>query len=70
MSTTVTVRLPEDLVAWLDEVSRTSGLPRGRIIRDQLEQARKQGAQPAFMHLAGSLNLAPDLSTRKGFSRS
>lgn len=68
MSNTITVRLPEDLAAWLEPASRKTGVPRGRIIRDQLELARRREAQP-FLRLAGALDGPPDLSTRKGFSK-
>ena len=68
MGNTITVRLPEDLAQWLDAASRKAGVPRGRIIRDQLQLARKREKRP-FLRLAGSIDGAPDLSTRKGFSR-
>ncbi len=69
MSKTLTVRLPKDLAAWLDEAAKRSGVPRGRIVREQLEKARDGGLQPTFMRLAGSVQGPKDLSTRKGFSR-
>jgi hypothetical protein len=68
MSNTITVRLPEDLAGWLEATSRKSGVPRGRIIRDQLELARRREKQP-FLRLAGSMEGPRDLSTRKGFSK-
>jgi hypothetical protein len=68
MSNTITVRLPEDLAGWLDAASLKAGVPRGRIIRDQLELARRREKQP-FLRLAGSVEGPRDLSTRKGFSR-
>ncbi len=68
MSNTITVRLPEDLAEWLDAASRQTGVPRGRIVRDQLQLARKQEKRP-FLRLAGSVDGPRDLSTRKGFSR-
>lgn len=68
MSNTITVRLPEDLAEWLDAASRKAGVPRGRIVRDQLQLARKQEKRP-FLRLAGSVDGPRDLSTRKGFSR-
>jgi predicted transcriptional regulator len=70
MSQTVTVRLTAELAAWLKHVSKRSGVPRGRIIREQLEKARDSGGEQSFMRLAGSIRGARDLSTRKGFSRS
>ena len=69
MSKTITIRLTKELAAWLDLASKRSGVPRGRIIREQLEKALDGGAQPSFMRLAGTVKGAPDLSTRKGFYR-
>ena len=68
MGNTITVRLPEDLAGWLEAASRKAGVPRGRIIREQLELARRREEQP-FLHLAGSVEGARDLSTRKGFAK-
>ena len=68
MSNTITVRLPEDLAEWLDSAARKAGVPRGRIVRDQLQLARKRENRP-FMRLAGSVEGPRDLSTRKGFAR-
>ena len=70
MSQTVTIRLTKELAAWLEQASKRSGVPRGRIIREYLEKARDGGAEPSFMRLAGAVRGARDLSTRKGFSRS
>ena len=68
MSNTLTIRLPEDLASWLDETARKTGVSRGRIVRMELERARKTSKQP-FLRLVGSIEGAPDLSTRKGFSK-
>lgn len=68
MSNTISVRLPEDLAEWLDAASRKAGVPRGRIVRDQLELARKREKRP-FLRLAGSVEGPRNLSARKGFSR-
>ena len=47
------------------------GVSQGRLIRDQLEKARREDTQARrFMRLAGSVRMTPDLSTRKGFSDS
>ena len=67
MSNTITVRLPEDLVQWLEEESKATGLPKGRIVREQLEQLRVKKVRQPFLDLAGSVEGAPDLSRRKGF---
>jgi len=68
MRNTITVRLPDDLAEWLDAASKTAGVPRGRIVRDQLQLARKREKQP-FLRLAGSIDGPRDLSSRKGFSK-
>jgi hypothetical protein len=68
MRNTISVRLPEDLAEWLVRTSVKAGVPKGRIIREQLERARASDAKP-FMRLAGVVSGAPDLSSRKGFSR-
>jgi predicted DNA binding CopG/RHH family protein len=68
MSNTITVRLPEDLAGWLEATSKKAGVPRGRIIREQLELARRRHDQP-FLHLAGSVEGPRDLSARKGFAK-
>jgi predicted transcriptional regulator len=68
MGNTITIRIPEDLAAWLDEAARKAGVSKGRLIRDELERARRS-EQRAFMSLAGIGSGPPGLSTRKGFSR-
>lgn len=70
MGQTITIRLTKELAAWLEQVAKRSGMPRGRIIREQLEKARESGGEQAFMRLAGSVRGARDLSARKGFARS
>jgi predicted transcriptional regulator len=68
MSNTLTVRLSEDLTQWLDQTARTMGVPRSRIVRMELDRARKSSKKP-FLLLAGAIEGPRDLSTRKGFSR-
>ena len=68
MCNTITVRIPSDLAQWLDETARKTGVPKGRIVRDELEKARRSESQP-FLRLAGAVAGPPTLSTRKGFSR-
>jgi predicted transcriptional regulator len=66
MSTTITVRLPDKLAEWLSETSRRTGLPRGRIIREELEKARISEGRP-FLRLAGLVAGPANLSKRRGF---
>lgn len=69
MSHTLTVRLTAELAAWLEDESSRTGIPQGQIVREQLERARADAARPPFMRLAGAVQGAADLSSRKGFSR-
>lgn len=71
MSTTITIRLPEDLMAWLEELAEATGVPRGQLIRDELERARNAAPAPRrYLRHAGAINGARDLSQRRGFSKS
>lgn len=69
MGNTITIRLPEDLEQWLEEEARVTGLPKGRIVREQLELMRTRKARQPFLDLAGSVEGPADLSLRKGFER-
>jgi predicted DNA binding CopG/RHH family protein len=68
MSNAITVRLPEDLAEWLELAARKTGLPKGRIVREQLEKARNSAKRP-FLRWAGAVAGPSGLSMRKGFSR-
>ena len=69
MSHTLTIRLTEELLAWLREVSRQTGLPVGRIIRQQLETAKSEKGNQKFLRRSGQMSGPSDLSSRKGFTR-
>jgi hypothetical protein len=69
MSHTLTIRLTDELLAWLKETARKTGLPLGKLIRQQLETAKAEKGKQTFLHRAGQINGPPDLSSRKGFSR-
>jgi len=69
MGHTITVRLDDDLARWLEDTAARTGVPQGKIIRDQLEQAKARLRSKSFMRLAGSVKGPRDLSKRKGFSR-
>jgi hypothetical protein len=62
MSKTVTIRLTKDLAIWFVQASKQSGVPKGRIVREQLEKALDGGKAPSFMRLAGSVRGVRDLS--------
>lgn len=70
MGHTITVRLTKDLAAWLEQAAARTGVPQGRIVREQLEKARAGGHARSFMRLAGAVSGPRNLSRRKGFSRS
>ncbi len=69
MSSTITIRLTEELAAWLAETARKTGVPAGRIVREHLERARKERGNPRFLRHAGRLSGPADLSSRRGFAR-
>ncbi len=69
MSNTLTIRLPDELSEWLEEQSRVTGLPKGRIVKEQLERLRHAQAIQPFLELAGRVDGTPDLSEKKGFSK-
>lgn len=70
MRNTITVRLDDELAAWLEEAVRETGTPAGRIVREQLEKARKAAGGRKFLRLAGKIEGSADLSARKGFAKS
>ncbi len=69
MSHTLTIRLTEELLTWLKERSRQTGVPMGRLVREQLETAKANGGKQRFMRHVGALSGPPDLSSRKGYSK-
>ena len=69
MSHTLTIRLTDELMTWLKETARKTGLPLGRLIRQQLETAKAEKGKQTFLQRAGQINGPSDLSSRKGFSR-
>lgn len=70
MGNTLTVRLPEELLKRVREISRNTGLPVGRLVRDSLEKTLSEQKEKPWMKFAGRLKDGPpDLSSRKGYSR-
>jgi len=53
----------------LEQTAKRTGVSQGQIVRDQLQRARSEKAERRFMRLAGSVNGARNLSSRKGFSK-
>ncbi len=69
MSDTLTIRVTKELSAWLKMTARKTGVPVGRLVREQLERARGETGDKPFMRHAGSIHGPADLSTRKGFAK-
>lgn len=70
MSNTLSVRLPEDLAAWLKETAECTGQTQGEVVRLQLTKARAVTGEKPWMALAGKAKGLPrDLSTREGFGK-
>ncbi len=68
MSTTLTIRLPDDLAQSVEAQARLTGRSQGSLVKEAIERHLLPGRKP-FMRLAGILEGPPDLSRRKGFSR-
>lgn len=70
MSHTITIRLNKELAEWLAETAERTGVPQGKVVRDQLEKARASVGSRPYMRWAGYVKNGPkDLSMRKGFSK-
>ncbi len=69
MGNTITIRLPEELAAWLKSTSRKTGVPVGRLVREELERAKRENSDKPFLRYAGIMSGPPDLSSRKGYSK-
>jgi len=69
MSDTITIRLTPELAAWLRATARKTGMPMGRLVRDQLELAKRETGDKPFLRYAGVMSGPPDLSSRKGYSK-
>ena len=70
MSNTLTIRLPEELLAQLRQRARRTGLPLGRLVRQSIEATLARDEDNRLMEFAGVIKGGPrDLSSRKGFSR-
>jgi Arc/MetJ-type ribon-helix-helix transcriptional regulator len=63
----LTVRLPEPLVAEIEAESRSRGISKSDVVRHRLRLERRQAApRQAIADLVGSVDgLPPDLSARK-----
>ena len=70
MSNTLTIRLPEEILERLKEISRQTGIPLGRLVRQSLETTLSQDGSNPLLKFAGVIKGGPrNVSSRKGFSR-
>jgi hypothetical protein len=69
MGNTITIRLPQELAEWLKSTARKTGIPMGRLVRDQLELAKRETGDKPFLRYAGIMSGPADLSSRKGYSK-
>lgn len=70
MSSTLSIRLPDDLAVWLKETAVRTGQTQGEIVRLQLEKARMVTGEKPWMALAGKATGLPrNLSSREGFNK-
>ncbi len=69
MSDTITIRLTEELATWLRSTARKTGVPVGRLVREQLERAKRETGDKPFLRYVGVMTGPPDLSSRKGYSK-
>lgn len=70
MSTTLSIRLDKELAVWVENQAKATGRSRGSLVKEALERLRQNEQERPFLRHAGSVNGPPDLSQRKGFSRS
>jgi len=69
MSQSITVRLTDELQCGWSDRARLTGVPVARVVREQLQKARAEGARHRFLRHAGKISGPPDLSSREGFAR-
>jgi hypothetical protein len=69
MGRTLTVRIDDELDAWLAATAKKQGVSNGKLVRDQLEMTRANVRERPFMRLAGAISGARTLSGPKGFSK-
>jgi hypothetical protein len=56
MSPALTVRLTDELLAWLKETSRLTDVPVGRLIRQHLESAKSNEEKQRFLRHVGAIS--------------
>ena len=69
MSTTLSIRLPDDLAEWVRTTAERTSQTQGEVVRQELERARKNSSEKPWMQFAGIVRGPRDLSTREGFDK-
>ena len=69
MGNTLSIRLTDELAAWVEATAKRTGVSQSQIIRTQLERARSEKSERKFMRPAGCVEGPRDLSTRRGFAK-
>jgi hypothetical protein len=69
MNQSIKIRLSGELHAWLKSISRITGIPMSRLVREQIERAKRETGTKSFMRFSGSIDVSADLSSNKAFSR-
>ncbi len=64
-----TFELSDDLTGWLDDRAAKTGRSREEIVLAILDRAHREESEKPWMELAGTIDGPPDLSMRKGYSR-
>jgi predicted transcriptional regulator len=69
MSTTLSIRLPDDLAEWVKTTADRTSQTQGEVVRQELERARQAAADKPWMKFAGVVRGPRDLSSREGFDK-
>ena len=69
MSTTLSIRLPDDLAEWVRVTAEQTSQSQGEVVRQELEKARQGSEQKPWMQFAGAVRGPRDLSMREGFDK-
>jgi hypothetical protein len=64
----LTIRVTDELLVWLKEMSRRTDYRWDGLFAIQLERAKAEKGNRRFLSLADEINGPSDLSSREGFS--
>jgi predicted transcriptional regulator len=69
MSTTLSIRLPDDLADWIKSTAENTNQTQGEVVRQELEKARQTSTEKPWMKFAGAVSGPKDLSMHEGFDK-